>query len=105
MGVSIAAVTTYAKKAGRRPKRSAIQPKLMYPRNAPNCMVKIQALVRRMFRPAPPWDFGADRNPGSHVASPQYANRTDVAKAVAKNVRRARGARKSAVIEIGRAPC
>src|SRR5271156_2077179 len=98
MGVSMAAARTYPKKAGRRPKRSASQPKLIYPRKAPNCMVKIQALVRRMLRPAPPWDFGAPRNPGSQVARPQYANRTEVARAVAKNVRRASGGRKSAVI-------
>ena len=34
-------------------------------------MVKIQALVRRMFRPAPPCDCGAERNPGSQVFTPQ----------------------------------
>src|ERR1700693_4276047 len=94
----MAAARTYPEKAGRRPKRSAIQPQLMYPRNAPNCMVKIEALVRRMLSPAPPCDFGAERNPGSQVASPQYAKSTEVASTVAKNVRRASGGRKSAVM-------
>src|SRR5277367_2989386 len=57
-------------------------------------MMKIHALVCRTLSPAPPCDRGEDRNPGSQVFSPQYAKSMQVASAVVRNVRLARGGRK-----------
>src|SRR5258708_5036071 len=93
MGARMAAAVTYVTNAGRRPKRSARYPKQTYPKNAPICMVKTQPLVLRMLNPAPPCEAGAERNPGSHVKSPQYANSTDVASKVASTVLRRSGGR------------
>src|ERR1700722_18169182 len=57
-------------------------------------MMKIQARVWRMLSPAPPCDRGAERNPGSQVFRPQYANSMHVASEVVRNVRLAKGGRK-----------
>src|ERR1051326_7681457 len=46
-----------------------------------------------MFRPPPPWATGVERKAGSQVNSPQYANSTEVASAVAHSVMRANGGR------------
>src|SRR5262249_7127991 len=71
-----------------------MKPKETYPKKAPICKGMIQPAVFTMFIPAPPFDNGLERKPGSQPKSPQYAKSTEAVIDVAIKVRRSKGPRK-----------
>src|SRR5438046_10411107 len=54
-----------------------------------------------MSSPAPPLSTGVERKYGSHVNTPQYANSTEVASAVAHSVIRRKGGRSRIINDTG----